>query len=179
MGLEAIYPKPKTSRPHPQHKIYPYLLQGLTIDRPNQVWAPDITYIPMSRGFMYLVAFMDWHSRKALSWRVSNTMEADFCVEALAEAIGLYGTPEIFNTDQGAQFTSETFTGFLQSHGVAISMKGRCGVSTIYPKSDCGGHSSTTTSTFTLLAAGPNFGTASAIGSIFIIRIAFTNFLTI
>jgi len=125
MGLEAIYPKPKTSRPHPQHKIYPYLLRGLTIDRPNQVWAADITYIPMSRGFMYLVAVMDWHSRKVLSWRVSNTMEADFCVEALAEAVGRYGAPEIFNTDQGAQFTSEAFTGLLQNHGVAISMDGR------------------------------------------------------
>ena len=125
MGLEAIYPKPKTSRPHPQHKIYPYLLRGLTIDRPNQVWAADITYIPMSRGFMYLVAVMDWHSRKVLSWRVSNTMEADFCVEALAEAVGRYGAPEIFNTDQGAQFTSEVFTGLLQNHGVAISMDGR------------------------------------------------------
>jgi len=125
MGLEAIYPKPNTSRPHPQHKIYPYLLRGLTIDRPNQVWAADITYVPMSRGFMYLVAVMDWHSRKVLSWRVSNTMEADFCVEALAEAIGRYGAPEIFNTDQGAQFTSKAFTGLLQSHGVAISMDGR------------------------------------------------------
>jgi putative transposase len=125
MGLEAIYPKPKTSRPHPQHKIYPYLLRGLTINRPNQVWAADITYIPMSRGFMYLVAVMDWRSRKVLSWRVSNTMEADFCVEALADAIGRYGAPEIFNTDQGAQFTSEAFTGLLQSHDIAVSMDGR------------------------------------------------------
>jgi putative transposase len=125
MGLEAIYPKPKTSRPHPQHKIYPYLLRGLTVDRPNQVWAADITYIPMSRGFMYLIAIMDWHSRKVLSWRLSNTLEADFCVEALAEAVKRYGAPEIFNTDQGAQFTSEAFTGLLQNHGIAVSMDGR------------------------------------------------------
>ena len=125
VGLEAIYTKPKTSRPQPQHKIYPYLLWGLTIFRPNQVWAAVITYIPMSRGFRYLVAVMDWHSRKVLSWKVSNTMEADFCVEALAEAIGRYGTLEIFNTDQGTQFTSETFTCLLQSHGVAISIYGR------------------------------------------------------
>jgi putative transposase len=120
-----ILPKPKTSRPHPQHKIYPYLLRGLTIDRPNQVWAADITYIPMSRGFMYLIAIMDWHSRKVLSWRLSNTLEADFCVEALAEAVKRYGAPEIFNTDQGAQFTSEAFTGLLQNHGITVSMDGR------------------------------------------------------
>ena len=125
MGLEAIYPKPKTSRPHPNHKIYPYLLRGKTIDRPNQVWAADITYIPMSRGFMYLVAVMDWHSRKVLSWRISNTLDAEFCVEALSEALAIYGPPEIFNTDQGAQFTSLAFTGKLKSHGVQISMDGR------------------------------------------------------
>ena len=125
MGLEAIYPKPKTSRPHPEHKIFPYLLRNLNIERSNQVWAADITYIPMSRGFMYLVAIMDWHSRKVLSWRLSNTMEADFCVEALAEAIRRYGTPEIFNTDQGAQFTSEAFTGLLEKYGIAVSMDGR------------------------------------------------------
>jgi putative transposase len=125
MGLEAIYPKPKTSRPHPDHRIYPYLLKGLTIDRANQVWAADITYIPMARGFMYLVAVMDWHSRKVLSWRISNTLDADFCVEALQEALNRYGTPEIFNTDQGAQFTSDVFTTFLQSRDVSISMDGR------------------------------------------------------
>jgi putative transposase len=125
MGLEAIYPKPKTSRPHPDHRIYPYLLKGLTIDRANQVWAADITYIPMARGFMYLVAVMDWHSRKVLSWRISNTLDADFCVEALHEALNRYGTPEIFNTDQGAQFTSDVFTTFLQSRDVSISMDGR------------------------------------------------------
>lgn len=125
MGLEAIYPKPRTSRPHPDHKIYPYLLRDLSIDRANQVWAADITYIPMSRGFMYLVAVMDWHSRKVLSWRLSNTMEADFCVEALQEAIGRYGCPQIFNTDQGSQFTSEAFTTVLKDNEIAISMDGR------------------------------------------------------
>jgi len=125
MGLEAIYPKPRTSRPHPEHKVYPYLLRGLEIDRPNQVWTADITYIPMSRGFMYLLAVMDWHSRKVLSWRVSNTLDSDFCVEAVEEAIRRYGIPEIFNTDQGAQFTSQAFTSLLKDHRIAISMDGR------------------------------------------------------
>ena len=125
MGLEAIYPKPKTSRPHPAHKVYPYLLRDLTIDRPNQVWAADITYIPMNRGFMYLVAVMDWHSRKVLAFRLSNTLDADFCIDALKEAIDHYGPPKIFNTDQGTQFTSEAFTETLKSAGVTISMDGR------------------------------------------------------
>ena len=125
MGLEAIYPKPKTSKPHPEHKIYPYLLRGLKIKRSNQVWVADITYIPLERGFMYLVAVMDWYSRKVLSWRVSNTLEADFCVEALKDAIHSHGCPEIFNTDQGSQFTSEDFTGELEDHGIKISMDGR------------------------------------------------------
>ena len=125
MGLEAIYPKPKTSRPHPAHKVYPYLLRNTVVERPNQVWAADITYIPMSRGFMYLVAVMDWHSRKVLSWRVSNTLDTDFCTEAVEEAIDRYGTPQIFNTDQGAQFTSNEFTNLLKSHSVRISMDGR------------------------------------------------------
>ena len=125
MGLEAIYPKPKTSRPHPEHKIYPYLLRNLNIKRPNQVWTADITYIPMNHGFMYLVAVMDWYSRKVMSWRVSNTMEADFCVEAVEDAIERFGAPEIFNTDQGAQFTSNAFTGLLEKHDIAISMDGR------------------------------------------------------
>ena len=125
MGIEAVYPKPRTTRPHPQHKVYPYLLRNLTIDRPNQVWATDITYIPMARGFMYLVAVMDWHSRKVLSWRVSNTMEPTFCIEALEEAIDRYGAPEVFNTDQGAQFTSNAFTQVLKDNHVAISMDGR------------------------------------------------------
>ncbi len=125
MGLEAIYPKPKTSKPHPEHKIYPYLLRGLKIDHPNQVWAADITYIPLKRGFMYLVVVIDWYSRKVLSWRVSNTLEADFCVEALQDAIRYHGCPEIFNTDQGSQFTSEDFTDELKDHGIKISMDGR------------------------------------------------------
>ena len=125
MGIEAIYPKPKTSRPHPGHKVYPYLLRNLNIDRPNQVWAADITYIPMARGSMYLVVVMDWHSRKVLSWRLSNTLEADFCVTALEDALLQHGRPEIFNTDQGAQFTSQAFTDLLKSHAVQISMDGR------------------------------------------------------
>ena len=125
MGLQAIYPKPKASRPHPQNKVYPYLLRNLKIDRPNQVWAADITYIPMNRGFMYLVAVMDWHSRKVLSWRVSNTLDADFCVAAVTDAISDYGVPEIFNTDQGAQFTSSAFTSLLKDHDINISMDGR------------------------------------------------------
>jgi len=125
MGLEAIYPKPKTSRPHPAHKVYPYLLRNMVVERPNQVWAADITYIPMNRGFMYLVAVMDWHSRKILSWRISNTLDTDFCVEAVEEALSRYGVPEIFNTDQGAQFTSNEFTELLKSHKVQISMDGR------------------------------------------------------
>ena len=125
MGIQAIYPRPRTTCPHPEHKIYPYLLRDLSIERPNKVWATDITYIPMDRGFMYLVAVMDWYSRKILSWRVSNTMESDFCVEALQEALSRYGRPDIFNTDQGSQFTSKDFTGTLKDHGVNISMDGR------------------------------------------------------
>lgn len=125
MGLEAIYPKKKTSRPHPGHKIYPYLLRNMKIDRPNQVWAADITYIPMARGFMYLVAVMDWNSRKVLSWRLSNTLDAEFCVDALEDAINRFGTPDIFNTDQGAQFTSKSFTDVLKRHDIKISMDGR------------------------------------------------------
>jgi len=124
MGLKAIYRRPKTSRPAPGHKIYPYLLGGLKITRPNQVWAADITYIPMSRGFLYLVAIIDWYSRYVLSWRLSNTLDVGFCVEALEEALNK-GRPEIFNTDHGAQFTSEAFTGLLEQHGVRISMDGK------------------------------------------------------
>ena len=125
MGLEAIYPKPRTSRPHPAHKVYPYLLRNLKIERPNQVWAADITYIPMARGFMYLVAVMDWNSRKVLSWRLSNTLDTDFCVEALEDAINRFGSPDIFNTDQGAQFTSKPFTNLLKQRDIKISMDGR------------------------------------------------------
>lgn len=125
MGLCAIYQKPNTSKPHPQHKIYPYLLRGMSIDRPNQVWCADISYIPMRRGFLYLVAIMDWASRKVLSWRLSNTMDADFCVAALEDALARYGKPEIFNTDQGSQFTSDEFTGALKDADIRISMDGK------------------------------------------------------
>lgn len=125
MGIEALYRKPNTSKKHPGHKIYPYLLRGLEINRPNQVWATDITYIPMAKGFVYLTAVMDWFSRRVLSWRVSNTMDASFCLEALEEAISRHGAPEIFNTDQGSQFTSDAFTGRLKSHDIKISMDGK------------------------------------------------------
>ena len=125
MGITALYPKANTSRPGKGHKIYPYLLTGLSIDRPNQVWATDISYLPMARGFVYVVAIMDWYSRKVLAWRVSNTMDADFCVEALEEAIRRYGAPDIFNTDQGAQFTSDAFTGVLKDADIRISMDGK------------------------------------------------------
>ena len=125
MGLEAIYPKPRTSRKYPGHKVYPYRLRYLSIGRPNQVWAADITYIPMNQGFMFLVVVMDWHSRKVLSWRLSNTLEGEFCVAALQEAITCHGTPEIFNTDQGAQFTSQAFTTVLEAQSIAVSMDGR------------------------------------------------------
>ena len=124
MGLKAVYRRPRTSKPAPGHKIYPYLLGGLKITRPNQVWAADITYIPMARGFLYLVAIIDWYSRYVLSWRLSNTLDAGFCVEALEEALKK-GRPDIFNTDQGSQFTGEAFTGLLQQHGVRISMDGK------------------------------------------------------
>jgi putative transposase len=128
MGLEAMVPKPKTSEPHPEHVKYPYLLRGLAISRVNQVWATDITYIPMKAGFVYLVAIMDWYSRRVLSWRLSNTLDSSFCVEALEEAVARFGRPEIFNTDQGAQFTADAFTKPLRDRGIAISMdgKGRC-----------------------------------------------------
>jgi putative transposase len=125
MGIEAIYRRPNTSRPAPGHKIYPYLLRGLKVDRPNQVWATDLTYIPMARGFVYLVAVVDWFSRRVLSHRVSITMDADFCVEALQEALAKYGKPEIFNSDQGSQFTSEAFTDVLKAHEIDISMDGK------------------------------------------------------
>jgi putative transposase len=125
MGIEAIYRRPRTSQPHPDHRVFPYLLRNQVIDRPNQVWALDITYLPMRRGFIYLAAVMDWATRRVLAWRVSNTLTADFCVEAVEEAIARYGKPEIFNTDQGTQFTSDAFTTMLHSQGVAISMDGR------------------------------------------------------
>ena len=125
MGIEALGPKPRTSKPAPGHRIYPYLLRAMTIDRPNQVWATDITYIPMGRGFLYLVAVIDWASRAVLSWRLSNTMDVSFCVDALEEALSRFGKPQIFNTDQGSQFTSAAFTSVLEAAGIQISMDGR------------------------------------------------------
>jgi putative transposase len=125
MGLTALGPKPQTSKPAPGHKIYPYLLRGLVIERANQVWAADITYVPIGRGFLYLVAIMDWASRAVLAWRLSNTLDADFCVRALEDALARFGRPAIFNTDQGSQFTSTAFTSVLQRSGVRISMDGR------------------------------------------------------
>ena len=125
MGIEAIYRRPNTSKPAPGHKIYPYLLRKLLVTRPNQVWAMDITYIPMARGFVYLAAVVDWFSRRVLSYRLSITMEAAFCIEALEEALARHGTPDIFNTDQGSQFTSATFTGALIKNAIAISMDGK------------------------------------------------------
>ena len=124
MGLEAIYPKPRLSEANPEHRKFPYLLRGLSVNRVNQVWATDITYVPMSGGFMYLAAVIDWHSRYVLSWRLSNSLEGSFCVEALESALEL-GCPEIFNTDQGSQFTSRSFTGCLERAGISISMDGR------------------------------------------------------
>jgi putative transposase len=125
MGIAALGPKPRTTKPAPGHKIFPYLLRDLVIDRPNQVWAADITYLPLGRGFLYLVAIMDWASRAVLTWRLSNTMDVSFCVSALEEALARFGTPDIFNTDQGSQFTSAAFTGTLADAGVRISMDGR------------------------------------------------------
>jgi putative transposase len=128
MGIEAIYRRPNTSKPAPGHRIYPYLLRNLKIDRPNQVWAMDITYIPMARGLVYLCAVVDWFSRKILSWRLSITMDSSFCVDAVEEALAAHGRPEIFNTDQGSQFTSKAFTALLRNNEIAISMDGKAGV---------------------------------------------------
>jgi putative transposase len=125
MGIEALYRRPRTSKPEPGHKIYPYLLRGIEITRPNQVWAMDITYIPMARGHVYLAVVLDWFSRRVLSWRVSITMEAAFCVETLEDALSHHGKPDIFNTDQGAQFTGTAFTEMLADNGIAISMDGK------------------------------------------------------
>jgi putative transposase len=125
MGLQALVPGPHTSRPHPEHKVYPYLLRRLDITRPNQVWAADITYIPLENGWGYMIAIIDWHSRAVLAWRLSNTMTVDFCVDTLEDALRHHGRPEIFNSDQGAQFTSPDFTGVLQRQGIAISMDGK------------------------------------------------------
>ena len=125
MGIEALYRKPNTSKKHPAHRVYPYLLRQLKVERPNQVWAMDITYIPMARGFVYLAAVVDWYSRRVLSWRLSITMDVQFCLDTVQEAIDQYGTPEIFNTDQGSQFTSLAFTDLLKENGIRISMDGK------------------------------------------------------
>jgi putative transposase len=125
MGLSAVYQRPRTTVPHPEHRKWPYLLRNITIDRPNQVWCADITYLPMRQGFLYLVAIMDWASRRVLAWRLSNSMDADFCIEALEEAMARHGRPEIFNTDQGSQFTTPRFTDVLTDAGVKVSMDGK------------------------------------------------------
>jgi len=125
LGLAGMAPGPNTSLPHPRHKIYPYLLRGVNVTRPNQVWSTDITYIRLARGFVYLAAVIDWYSRKVLAWRLSNTLDSGFCVDCLEQSLRTYGIPEIFNTDQGCQFTSDAFTGVLNFHGIAISMDGR------------------------------------------------------
>jgi len=133
MGLESTAPKPNTSKPAPEHTVYPYLLRNLTVSRINQVWAADITYIPMARGFVYLVAVIDWYSRRVLAWRLSNTLETTFCVEAVNEAVARYGRPEIFNTDQGSQFTSEDFTDVVLERGIKISMDGKgCWIDNVF-----------------------------------------------
>jgi putative transposase len=125
MGLAGMAPGPNTSGKHPQHKVYPYLLRGMSVERPNQVWSADVTYIRLARGFVYLVAVIDWYSRRVLSWRISNSMDASFCVDCLEDALRAYGKPEVFNSDQGSQFTSNAFTGVLKREGIAISMDGR------------------------------------------------------
>ena len=147
MAIETLYRKPNTSKPAPGHRIYPYLLRGLSITRPNQVWATDITYIPMARGFVYLAAVVDWFSRRVLAWRLSITMDTSFCIEALEEALSKYGKPEIFNTDQGSQFTSEAFTGRLKKEGIQISMDGKGRWATMSSSSASGVRSNTSTST--------------------------------
>jgi len=170
LGLAAIYPRPNTSKPTAAHRIYPYLLRGLAIERVNQVWCSDVTYIPMAKGFLYLVVIMDWVSRAVLAWRLSNTLGADFCVEALEEALSRYGQPEIFNTDQGSQFTSDDFTGTLKRHGVMINGRQRPVHWTTSLSSDCGAASNTRRSTFTLMRQSPRPGPASAPGLVSTMR---------
>ena len=173
LGLVAIYQRPNTSKPAAAHKIYPYLLGGLTVERVNQVWCADVTYIPMARGFLYLVVVMDWVSRAVLAWRLSNTLGADFCVEALEEALARYGQPEIFNTDQGRQFTSDDFTGTLKNHGITISMDGKSlpprrrgvGAWTTSSSSGCGAVSNMRRSTSTPMRMSPRPGPGLVPGS--------------
>src|SRR6266540_2056095 len=143
MGIEALYRRPRTTKPEPGHKIYPYMLRGMEITRPNQVWAMDITYIPMARGFVYLAVVLDWFSRRVLSWQLSITMEASFCVETLEDALARHGKPDIFNTDQGSQFTGQAFTGVLANNGIAISMDGKGAWRTMSSSSGCGAASNT------------------------------------
>jgi len=140
MGLVAVAPAPNTSRRHPQHKVFPYLLRGMAITQPDQVWCADVTYIPMAHGFLYLVAIMDWATRRVLSWQLSNTLEADFCVEALCEAIEKYGCPSIFNSDQGSQFTSADWIDELKTNSIKISMDGKVAGWTMFLSSGCGAH---------------------------------------
>ena len=159
MDFRALYPRRRTSQPGKGHKIYPYLLRNLSIERANQAWASDITYIPMAKGFMYLVAIMDWYSRRVLSWRVSNTLDTDFCIEALEDALQRFEAPEIFNTDQGSQFTCEAFTDVLKGHAIAISMDGaRADGWTTCSSSVCGAASSTRTCTCGPTKRPPSFG---------------------
>ncbi len=179
MGIEAVYPKPRTTRRHPGHKVYPYLLRDMAIKRPNQVWAADITYVPMTRGFMYLVVVMDWYSRKILSWRVSNTMDADFCIEALQEALSRYGRPCIFNTDQGSQFTSKGFTGVLKEHNIKISMDVAVAVRTTSLSSGYGGPSSISIFIYDLLKMVRPYEVALPSGSVIIIKTEDIRLLTI
>ena len=153
LGLAGMAPGPATSRPHPEHKIYPYRLRGVTVTRPNQVWSGDITYIRLAHGFAYLVAVIDWYARRVLAWRLSNTLEAGFCVDCLEEALRAHGSPEVFNSDQGSQFTSEAFTEVLLDAGIAISMDGRWTTSS---SSACGAASSMRTSTSRAMGAYPS-----------------------
>ena len=165
MGLCALYPKLRTSQPAVGHTVYPYLLRGLSIERPNQVWAPDICYIPMAHGFMYLVAILDWYSRRVLAWRVSNTFDSDFCVEALEDALTRYGPPEIFNTDQGAQFTSKAFTTVLKTHAVPSAWTARAAGSTTCSSSGSGVRSNMSRSIWLSTPPPQMPGRASAGGS--------------
>jgi putative transposase len=174
MGLAAIYQRPNTSKAAAAHKIYPYLLGGIAIERVNQVWCSDVTYIPMAKGFLYLVVVMDWVSRAVLAWRLSNTLGADFCVEALEEALSRYGPPEIFNTDQGSQFTSDDFTGTLKDHGIMITWTARADAWTTSSSSGCGEASNTRRSTSRPMRVWPRPKPVSARGSISTMRSANT-----
>ena len=170
LGLQAIYQAPRTTRPHPEHRVYPYLLKGVATERPMHVWSADITYIPVQPGFLYLVAVMNWATRRVLSWRLSNTLDARFCTEALTEALERYGRPEIFNTDQGSQFTSLEFTSVLKDAGVAISMDGRGSAWTTSSSGASGAHSSTRPSTRTSSQPASRLSGSLLAGSPFMIK---------